>query len=60
MPNAFIKEVAKQSGVKKSKLEHEYKTVEKEAKKEGMSNPWAVATAAVEKHHPDYHPEGKK
>lgn len=60
MPNAFIKKVAKQSGEKKSKIEHEYKTVEKKAEKEGYKNPYKVAAGIVEKHHPSYHPKGKK
>lgn len=57
MPTGFIKRVAKQSGEKASKIDHEFKTIEKNAAKHGAINPWAVATAAVEKHHPGYKPK---
>lgn len=60
MPNPFIKAVAKQSNEKKATVEKEYKQQEELAKKRGVTNPYAYATAVVEKMHPAYHPKGKK
>lgn len=50
MPNAFIQDVVKQTGVSEKKAEHTFKKVEENAKASGARNPYAVATAAVEKY----------
>ena len=49
MPNSLIKEIHNQTGVKNSKLESEYKSLEKEALKNKASNKYAYATAVIEK-----------
>jgi hypothetical protein len=49
MPSNFIKDIVKQTGVKEEKIEHTFKKVEESAKKSGATNPYAVATAAVER-----------
>jgi hypothetical protein len=59
MPSNFIKDVHKQTGESTKKLDTEFKTVENAAKKEkGVTNPYAVATAAVIKYS-HYKPKGK-
>lgn len=50
MPNAFIKKEAKKHHTSTEKLESIYKKVEKSAEKSGATNPYAVATSAVEKY----------
>lgn len=50
MPKKFVREAAKKGKESVKKVEKEFKTVAKKAKEEGYSKPYAVATAAVEKH----------
>ena len=59
MPNALIKKIHQQNGVKTSKLEHEYKQLEREAEKNHVTNKFAYATA-VEMKINKYKPENKK
>jgi len=59
MPNAFIKEISKQTGIYEEKLEREYNQQEKLAKKRKAKNPYAYATYVVEKMHPNYTPKYK-
>jgi len=49
MPNKFISDAAKSSEQSRVKLEHTFKKVANNAKKEGMTQPYAVATSAIEK-----------
>lgn len=49
----------KKSGESVGKVEKEFKAVAKSAKKQGINNPYAVATSAVEKH-TGYKPRKKK
>lgn len=56
MPNALVKDIHKQTGASTKSIEHMYKKVESAAKKSGAKNPYAVATAVVEKHY-KYHPK---
>jgi hypothetical protein len=58
MPTPFIKKAAAQTHESKKHLEHVFKKVEKSAKKSGATNPYAVATAIVEKVS-GYHPSKK-
>ncbi len=60
MPNSFVKEVAKQSGTSKHKVEKEFKKGEEEAKHKNIRNKYA--TEIVERMNPSYHPktEGKR
>lgn len=57
MPNAFINNVVKDTDAKRSEAEHTFKKIEENAKKSGATNPYAVATAAVEKIY-GYKPKG--
>jgi len=59
MPTTFIKRAAKKGGESKAKVEDQFKKVAKAAKKEGMKEPYAVATAAVKKS-TGYKPKKKK
>ena len=49
MPEKFVKRAAKKGGKSVAKVEKQFKAVAKNAKREGMKEPYAVATAAVEK-----------
>ena len=64
MPNPFIKKVAEQTGHKKHTIEKEFKKEEEIAKHKGARNPYAYATAVVERMNPGYKPKtsqnGKK
>lgn len=59
MTKTFIKRAAKKAGESTKKVDKEFKAVAKSAKKQGINNPYAVATAAVEKH-TGYKPKKKK
>lgn len=58
MPNTLIKKIHEQSGEKSSKLEKEYKQLEKEAEKNKATNKFAYATSVIEKM-THYKPKGK-
>ena len=50
MPNGLIRKLSHEHHVPKQELEHVFKKVAKNAKKEHMNNPYAVATKISERY----------